>query len=127
MSDDQKFTNKSLGAFGEEIAATYLKRLRFKIIERNYSCKSGEIDIVAIDGKTLVFVEVKTRKNCSYGPPQLSVTQFKQRQISKAALTYVTAKKLGDMNARFDVVAVLLREQERPQIDHIKNAFDLSY
>ncbi len=127
MNDSQEFTNRSLGGYGEEIAATYLKGRNYKIIERNYSCKSGEIDIIAIDGKTLVFVEVKTRKNYSYGPPQLAVTQFKQRQISKAALTYVTAKKLGDMNARFDVVAVLLREQERPRIDHIKNAFDLSY
>ncbi len=127
MMDNQKSTNKSLGCFGEEIAVTYLKQQKYKIVERNFSCKCGEIDIVAIDGKTLVFVEVKTRKNYSYGPPQLSVTQFKQRQISKAALTYVAAKKLNDMNARFDVVAVLLQEKERPLIDHIKNAFDLIF
>lgn len=127
MMDSMKFTNKLLGGYGEELAVTYLKEQKYKIVERNFSCKCGEIDIVAIDGKTLVFVEVKTRKNYAYGPPQLSVTQFKQRQISKAALTYVAVKKLGEMNSRFDVVAILLRKRENPQIDHIKNAFDLVF
>ncbi len=119
--------NISLGAHGEDLAVTYLKDQKFKIIDRNYRCKSGELDIVATEGKVLVFIEVKTRKNYSYGPPQLSVTQFKQRQISKAALTYVAAKRLGDVNARFDVIAILLQEHKEPRIEHIKNAFELSY
>jgi putative endonuclease len=123
----QHAKNKSLGGYGEEIAVTYLKDQKYKIIDRNYRCKCGELDIVASDGNVLVFVEVKTRKNYSYGPPQLSVTQFKQRQISKAALSYVAAKRLCDKSARFDVIAILLREHEKPRIDHIKNAFDLSY
>jgi putative endonuclease len=127
MNDGQNFKNKNLGGYGEDIAVNYLKNIKYKIIERNYRCKCGELDIVATDGKVLVFIEVKTRKNITYGPPQLSVTLFKQRQISKAALTYLAAKRLVDMNARFDVIAILLHEHKKPVIDHIKNAFELSY
>jgi putative endonuclease len=85
------------------------------------------VDIIARDGKTLVFVEVKTRRNDSYGPPQLSVTRFKQRQISKAALLYLSSKKIQNVSARFDVIAICLQEPEKPSIEHIKNAFDLTY
>jgi len=119
--------NKSLGARGETIAVAYLKGQRFVILERNFRCKGGEVDIVARDGKTLVFVEVKSRRNASYGPPQLSVTPFKQRQISKAALTWLAKNHHQDCSARFDVIAIMLREHEVPAIDHIRNAFDLAY
>ncbi len=119
--------NLTLGARGEDIAAAFLKGQKYAIVERNYRCKAGEVDIVAREGKILVFVEVKTRSNASYGPPQLAVTQFKQRQISKAALTWLAQKKLHDVNARFDVIAIILREHEVPAIEHIKNAFDLAY
>ncbi len=119
--------NLTLGARGESIAAAFLKGQKYAIIERNYRCKAGEVDIVAREGKTLVFVEVKTRRNTSYGPPQLAVTPFKQRQISKAALTWLAKKKLHDTSARFDVIAIILREHEVPAIEHIKNAFDLAY
>ncbi len=119
--------NISLGKCGEEIAVTYLKTCKYSVLERNYRCKCGEVDIIAREGKTLVFVEVKTRKNDSYGPPQLSVTHFKQRQISKAALSYLSSKKMGNALARFDVIAICLRGQEKPAIEHIKNAFDLNY
>jgi putative endonuclease len=97
------------------------------IIDRKYRCKCGELDIIAKDGKTVVFVEVKTRRVLSYGPPQLSVTQFKQRQISKAALVYLAAKRISDAAARFDVIAIYLHCKQDPSIDHIKNAFDLTY
>ena len=81
--------NKSLGARGEEIAAAFLRGRKFVILQRNFRCKGGEVDIVAREGKTFVFVEVKTRRNEAFGPPQASVTPFKQRQISKAALTWL--------------------------------------
>ena len=119
--------NKSIGERGENIAVAYLKGERMTIVERNFRCKSGEVDIVARDGKTLVFVEVKTRRTLSFGSPQLAVTPFKQRQISKAALTWLAKKKLNDVSARFDVIAILLREHETPEIEHIRNAFDLAY
>ncbi len=124
---DQDCTNKTLGEYGEEIAITYLEGQKYAVIVRNYRCKCGELDIIAKEDKTLVFIEVKTRRNVAYGPPQFSVTQFKQRQISKAALVYMAANKLGDVNARFDVIAIYLRDHEKPRINHIKNAFDLAY
>lgn len=119
--------NKSIGERGENIAVAYLKGERMTIIERNFRCKSGEVDIVAREGKTFVFVEVKTRRTLSFGSPQLAVTSFKQRQISKAALTWLAKKKLNDVSARFDVIAILLRDHETPEIEHIRNAFDLAY
>lgn len=119
--------NLDVGKCGEEIAVNYLKGCKYKILERNYRPRCGEVDIIAREGKTFVFIEVKTRRNDSYGPPQLSVTQFKQRQISKAALVYLTSKKIENEPARFDVIAICLRGQDKPLIDHIRNAFDLVY
>jgi putative endonuclease len=126
MKNRNPADRKSIGIQGEEIAAEYLKGQRYRVIETNFRCRCGEIDIVARDGNTLVFVEVKTRRTSSYGPPQLSVTQFKQRQISKAALTYLTKSRLTEMNARFDVISIVLTG-ERSVVDHIKNAFDLTF
>ncbi len=117
---------KTTGARGEEIAAGYLEKHNFRIIQRNFRCRCGEVDIIARDGGTLVFVEVKTRRNASYGLPQSAVTPFKQRQISKAALTYLSKNGLMKEDARFDVISVLLLDSS-PVIDHIRNAFDLSY
>ena len=119
--------NKSLGVRGEEIAVAFLKGQKFVIVERNFRCKGGEVDIVAREGKTLVFVEVKARRNEAYGPPQLAVTPFKQRQISKSALTWLAKHRLQEASARFDVIAILLRDHEVPQIEHIRNAFELAY
>ncbi|MRR06302.1 MAG: YraN family protein [Deltaproteobacteria bacterium] len=116
----------SLGKQGETFAASFLKGLKYKIIETNYRCRCGEIDIIARDGSVLVFVEVKARRGASYGPPQLSVTPFKQRQISKAALTYLAKNKLLEVPARFDVIALVLRNGE-PVVNHIKDAFELAY
>jgi putative endonuclease len=119
--------NLTLGARGEEIAVAYLKGERITVVERNFRCKGGEVDVVARDGRTFVFVEVKTRRTLSFGPPQASVTPFKQRQISKAALTWLAKNRLHEAAARFDVIAILLRDHEVPQIDHIRNAFELAY
>lgn len=127
MDDLAGRDNKTIGARGEEIACAYLKGQKFTIVERNFRCKGGELDIIAREGKTLVFVEVKARRTLSFGPPQMAVTPFKQRQISKAALTWLARKKQFGVNARFDVVAVLLPDHTVPVIDHIRNAFDLAY
>jgi len=123
----QKSGNSSLGNVGESIAATFLKGVGFSIVERNFRCVCGELDIVARDGRTIVFIEVKCRNNQIYGPPQLAVTPFKQRQISKAALVWLSKRRLYDAEARFDVVAILLHDGELPEIEHIRNAFDLAY
>jgi putative endonuclease len=126
MKNEALNDRKSIGKQGEEIAASYLKGLKYRVVEKNYRCRCGEIDIVALDGNTLVFIEVKTRRTVSYGPPQLSVTPFKQRQISKAALTYLAKNRQTEMNARFDVISIILRD-ERSVLDHIKDAFELAF
>jgi putative endonuclease len=118
---------QALGAAGEELAALFLQRLKYRIMARNFRCKGGEVDIIARDGKTLVFVEVKTRRNLAYGVPQSAVTPFKQRQISKAALTWLAKNRLHDAAARFDVIAVLFDAAGSSQIEHIPNAFDLAF
>lgn len=123
----QKSGNSSLGNVGESIAATFLRGAGFSIVERNFRCVCGELDIVARDGRTIVFIEVKCRNSELYGPPQLAVTPFKQRQISKAALVWLSKRRLYDAEARFDVVAIMLRNGELPEIEHIRNAFDLAF
>ncbi len=121
--------NKGTGELGEEIAAHFLIAHGYRILERNFRCKGGEVDIIARDpeDKSLVFIEVKARRGLSYGVPQLAVTPFKQRQISKAALTWLSKNRLHDTNARFDVIAILLHTDGQHAIDHIKNAFDQAY
>ena len=121
--------NKSVGSLGEEIAANYLTARGYRILERNFRCKGGEVDIIARDpvDKSLLFIEVKARRSLAYGVPQLAVTPFKQRQISKAALTWLSKNRLHDANARFDVIAILLHTDAAHSIEHIKNAFELAY
>lgn len=115
------------GRRGESLAAQYLARLGYRIIEQNYRAPCGEVDIIAKDLGTLVFVEVKTRSGAGFGTPAEAVTQRKRQQISKAALVYLSQHKLLNEAARFDVVSVLLRPDEEAQLELIKNAFDLAY
>lgn len=123
----EKKGNLTIGDRGESIAVTYLQGQGLSIVERNFRCVCGEVDIIARDGRAIVFVEVKCRNNDDYGPPQLAVTPFKQRQISKAALVWLSKRRLFEADARFDVVAIVLRDHDLPQIEHIRNAFDLAY
>ena len=97
------------------------------MVERNFRCKGGEVDIVARDGSTTVFIEVKTRRNLSYGVPQLAITPFKQRQISKAALTWLLKNRSQDKPARFDVIAIVLESDVTYRIEHIRDAFELAF
>lgn len=121
--------NSSVGSLGEDLAAEFLTACGYRILERNFRCKGGEIDIVARDpaDRSLVFIEVKTRRGLTYGVPQLAVTPFKQRQISKAALAWLSNNRLHDCSARFDVIAILLHTDAPHNIDHIPNAFELAY
>lgn len=117
---------RALGRKGEEIALRFLKKNGYHIIESNYGCKMGEMDIIAREKDTLVFVEVKTRTSTQFGPPQLAVHANKQRQLSKIALNYLKEKHLNEVKARFDVVAILL-EQKGEKIELIRDAFELNY
>ncbi len=117
---------KELGKKGEDLAVRFLKKKGYQIIERNYVCKMGEMDIIAREKDILVFVEVKTRTSTMFGPPQLAVNPKKQSQMSKVALNFLKEKKLEDVKARFDVVAILLGPKGA-EIELIKDAFDLRY
>jgi putative endonuclease len=118
--------NKELGKKGEEVALRFLKKNGYRILEKNYVCKMGEMDIIAKEKDTLVFIEVKTRTSNLFGPPQMAVNAFKQRQLSKVALSYLNKNQLKDVKARFDVVAILLG-QKGEEIELIKDAFDVSW
>jgi len=101
----------SLGARGEAAAARYLEGLGFRVVERNYRCKIGEIDLICTRGKLLVFVEVKARRSCAYGAPQEAVDGRKARQIRRVAAWYLTQgarikRFYDDFDIRFDVVEV---------------------
>jgi len=115
-----------LGVFGEDLAFKKIKRLGYKKILRNYRCPLGEVDLIARDGDTLVFIEIKTRKGRSIGYAKEAVNAKKKRQLSKVALAYMKSNNCCDIKARFDVVAISLGLGE-PEIEVIKNAFDLAY
>jgi len=114
---------KELGRKGEEIALRFLKKKGYRVIETNYVCKMGEMDIIAKEKDTLVFIEVKARTSTEFGPPQLAVNSSKQRQLSKVAWNFLKEKRIEDMKARFDVVAILLGPKGE-EIELIKDAFD---
>jgi len=123
---------KKLGAKGETIAASFLRNAGYRIVHRNYRVRMGEIDIIAEQDDSLVFIEVKTRTDHRYGTPSESVTLQKQKKLSKIALDYMN--KLGCHNrpARFDVVAVQLPGPNKTalrnaSIEIIRNAFNLCY
>ena len=112
------------GIEGEELAVRVLKKKRYKIVERNFRTPAGEIDIVARDGKCLVFVEVRTRGSIELGLPQETVVARKQKKLCTAARWYLQKKRVGDDACRFDVVAVvMLDEESTPQVEVIKDAF----
>lgn len=113
------------GKKGEEIAVRYLQGRGYRIIERNYRTRWGEIDIVAKDGGTVVFVEVKCRRSDSFGDPQSAVGENKQRKISRMSLAYLKEKSLYPCDARFDVVAVKMLAAES-RVELIRNAFELA-
>ena len=117
--------NLYLGRQGEEEAVDFLRKKGYKIIKRNYKSRLGEIDIIARDKDTLCFVEVKARNSLRFGMPSEAVSDFKQRQISKAALMYLKENNQLDKKARFDVISIT-HLNEKTEIDLIENAFELN-
>ena len=115
------------GLAGEAMAADFLRRSGYRIIARNYRTRMGEVDIIARDGDTLVFVEVKTRRDGGmYGHPKYAVNRAKQRKISKAALWYLKETGQTGCRARFDVVTLIAGKGES-RMELVKNAFELAY
>jgi putative endonuclease len=116
-------SKKPLGQRGEDAAAKYLKRKGYRILARHVDSRLGELDIIAVDERTVVFIEVKTRTTTDAGHPAEAIDEFKQRRMTQAALAYLKAHRLLDHAARFDVVAITWADQATcPTIEHFENA-----
>jgi len=113
--------HNELGKLGEQIAANYLLKKGYKILERNFYYDKAEIDIIAKNTETLVIVEVKTRNSSFFGDPQDFVKRAKIKLLVKAANEYIVSNKL-DIETRFDIIAILKNNKEET-VEHIKNAF----
>jgi len=116
---------RTLGERGEREACRYLQRLGYIIVARTTRFRRGELDIVAVDGRTVVFVEVKTRRSTDPGDALEAVTPEKQRRLTRAALLFLKRHRLLEHSARFDVLAVTWNDPGKPpEIQHIQNAFE---
>jgi len=113
-----------LGKEGERVAELYLKHKGYKLVERNYRCSAGELDLIVLDRRVIVFVEVKTRSGPGFGSPLEAVEFHKQRKMIQAAQYFLSAKRLHQRDARFDVVGISWPGRE-PVVEHIENAFEL--
>ncbi len=119
------FAPRSLGQRGEDAAAKFLRKLGYIIVARGHRDRIGEIDLVAVDGRTVVFVEVKTRTSQDAGHPADAVDDDKQRRLTRLALAYLKRYDLLECSARFDIVAITWPDlKSKPKIEHFKNAFE---
>lgn len=118
--------NSDLGREGERIALALLKERGYRILERNFRTRLGEIDIIASHNNTICFVEVKTRKSLARGVPQESIVPAKRHKLAQVALCYLKKKKLFSQKARFDVVAITRSSEGEVQSRLIPDAFELS-
>ena len=113
-----------LGRQGEEEAARQLKSLGYRIVGRRERVLRGDIDIVALDGRTVVFVEVRSKSDTAHGHPAETVGPQKQRRIAELAAAYIRRHRLEDQSVRIDVVAVTFPAAGKPVVEHYQNAFD---
>ncbi len=119
MSDHRQ----KLGRWGEQLAAQYLESHGYKVLERNWRCRRGEIDLVAKEGDVLVFVEVKTRRGRDYGTPEEALTRYKVKRLLELGQRYILEHDLEDVEWRVDLVAVELDQQGKLlRFEHVPNA-----
>jgi putative endonuclease len=104
----------------------FLQRQGYRITQQNYRCRGGEVDIIAWDGPTLVFIEVKTKGQMAFGAPQAMVDGQKQKKIVHVAMVYVQQHQMQDVNIRFDVVAITRLPGVPPEVTHVPGAFTAS-
>jgi putative endonuclease len=116
-------TTSDLGAHGERIAAAYLTDRGLRVLDRNWRCRDGELDIVARDGDALVFCEVKTRRAVGFGHPVEAVGHVKQRRLRTLAQRWLAAHEEHAPELRFDVVGVLVRTEGPALVTHLRAAF----
>lgn len=114
--------HQHLGKLGEDLACRELERRGYTILARRYRTRLGEIDIVARDGETLVFVEVKARGSATWGHPTEAITPGKRRRLARMAADYLARRRAGDCACRFDVVTILM-DRPPPKVTLFRNAF----
>lgn len=121
-----KAFNKDIGLLGEDISQSYLKDLGYRILEKNFRCKCGEIDLIAINKGYICFIEVKTRYGSNFGSPAESVTYSKQHKIYKTAQVYILKNNIIYSNFRFDVMEIILNINNNDfLVNHIQDAFQI--
>ncbi len=116
-------SKQELGAAGEKAAGKYLRRCGYKILERNFSCRLGEIDLICYHDDCVVFVEVKSLSDDAAGDPEDRITRGKQRRLERAARSWIEARRRPDCAYRFDAVSVVLGADGPPRVRHILEAF----
>lgn len=119
-------TELTIGQRGEDAAAAYLERSGMTIVNRNWRCKAGEVDIVALDGEEIVFIEVKTRRSAATGSPEEAVSASKQKRYARLARSYLQETGLLEVGVRFDVIAIQVIAQDRALLRHHRAAFNAS-
>ena len=119
MSDERK----KIGSIGEKLALGFLERIGYSILQRNFRCRFGEIDIIASNSEYLVFCEVKTRKGSATLHPSLSVTKSKGKRIRELAGLYLMENEDVRRQPRFDVISVIMNQNHEGTIEHLENAF----
>lgn len=117
-----KTSKRKIGDAGETVAENFLRQQGYAVIEKNFYYQHGEIDIIAKEGDTLVFIEVKSRRSERFGAPEESVTPKKQELLRRTAEGYVSSKNLPNMECRFDVVSVLMKDG-KAECRILKNCF----
>ncbi|MBF0099772.1 MAG: YraN family protein [Desulfobacterales bacterium] len=114
------------GQNSEVVAAAYLEKLGYRILEKNFRCKEGEIDLILQDKETIAFIEVKARRNLNFDHPKCAVTTKKQQTISRVALYYLNAHQQWNARIRFDVLTILEHPNHHYEFELIQNAFEFS-
>lgn len=112
-----------LGRKGEKYAERFLRRRRYRTVTRNYRCPAGEIDLIALDGQTIVFIEVKTRRSREHADPQDAVNPGKQRRLWRSAQFFLQQTGSQDRPCRFDILAITLNAETKMEVEHIPDAF----
>jgi len=114
-----------LGEEGERVASRFLEARGYRILERNYRTRRGEIDLIAEDGRILVFVEVKVRRDDRFGGPAAAITRAKQARIARLAQQYLAWRRVGDRTCRFDVVLIWGADPKTQRIELLPGAFEM--
>lgn len=123
VNSRKRLSNRDLGRMGENAGARFLESRGYRILNRNWRCDAGEVDIVAQDDVYLIFVEVKTRRSCELGYPAEAVTPERRQRYERIATQYLRSHNLGFQSIRFDVLAIEVKPDETACIRHILNAF----